>query len=122
MRKTEGKINTSQLKKEAKSNELSEAYETICRDKDYRIGAGARMNDPKELIFFLEVVIPLSEEDVELKMEELKEKVGLLEEFEDLGYNLSSEKDSSVICEKKVPESELEDEFNTLEGLLENER
>ncbi len=114
----ESEIDTPKLKRKVNSTELSEAYETVKRGEHYKIGAGARKREPKEMIFFLEVVVPLCQEDGDLKLEKLKTEVELLEKLNSSGYALRCEKDNSIICEKEVSESEVEKEYEALEELF----
>ncbi len=120
MTKSNVKIDTSKLRKKVNAGELKEAYETVDRKDHYRIGAGARMEKPEQMTFFLEGVISLCEEDGDVRLEGLRSKMGILETFESFGYTLKCEKDNSVICEKKVLESEIEEECERLEGILQD--
>jgi len=112
------KIDTSKLREKANAKDLKEAYETIDRKDNYRIGAGVRMGKPEQLSFFLEVVIPLFSSDCDITLDDLKSKINLLENFENCGYSLRCEKDNSIICEKDIPESEIEEEYKRSEELL----
>ncbi len=118
MKESDVKIDTPKLKRKVNSTELGEAYETVWRGEHYKIGAGARKEEPKEMMFFLEVVISLCQEDGDLKLEKLKTEVGLLEKLNSSGYALRCEKDNSIICEKEVSESEVEKEYEALEELF----
>jgi len=118
MTKSNLKIDTSKLREKANYDELKEAYETVDRKDHYRIGAGVRMEKPEQMTFFLEVVIPLCGKDCDLTLNELKSKIALLEKFENSGYSFRCEKDNSIICEKNISESEIEDEYKRSEKLL----
>jgi len=120
MKEANLKIDTSKLMRKADVDELKEAYETIHRDGCYRIGAGVRLDNSEQIIFFLEGVVPLCGEEGEVKLDELRSKLKVLETFESFGYTLRCEKDNSVICEKKVLESQLEEEYERLEEILQN--
>lgn len=112
-------IDTTELRLKASSDDLKEAYETVFKGEDYRIGAGVRVSQPEETKFFLEVIVPLCREDRELNIPELRSKLDLLEKFENFGYTLRCEKDNSIICEKMVREDDLESEYEELESFLE---
>ncbi len=120
MKESNLKIDTSKLREKANTNELKEAYETVDKKDYYRIGAGARMEKPEQMTFFLEVVIPLCGRDRDFILGELKSKIGLLEKFESFGYSLRCEKDNSIICEKNIPESEVEEEYKRSGKILED--
>ncbi len=113
-------IDTYKLREEASSDDLNEAYETLCKSEAYKIGAGIRITSPEESVFFLEVVVPLCRADREIVLSELKGKLGVLEMFEASGYTFKCEKDNSIVCEKLVSEDEIESEYNELERSLEN--
>ena len=119
MKAINSRIDTSRLKKKANVTELGEAYETLERSKEYRVGAGIRTNRSEKVHFFLEIVIPLCDEDSRFDIGRLRSKLGVLEDFEDVGYSLRCEKDNSVICEKCIREDELEDEYKDLIELIE---
>ncbi len=118
MKEANLKIDTSKLREKANKDELKEAYEPVDRKDQYRIGAGARMEKPEQMTFFLEIVIPLFSRDCDLRLEELRSKINLLEKFEKSGYSLRCEKDNSIICEKNIAENEVEKEYRRSEELL----
>ncbi len=118
MKKSNLKIDTSKLREKANNDELKEAYETVERMDNYKIGAGARIEKPEQMTFFLEVVIPLCGENGDLEMIGLKTKMALLEKLESSGYSLRCEKDNSIICEKDISESEIEEEYKRSEEIL----
>ncbi len=119
MKESNINIDTSKLRKKANTDELKEAYETLHRSDNYRIGAGVRTNKLEEkMIFFLEVVIPLCKEAGDLKLDDLKAKVDLLEKFEISGYSLRCEKDNTIICERKIAENKVKEEYKRLGDIL----
>jgi len=120
MTKSNVKIDTSKLRRKADIDELKESYETIHRDGGYRIGAGIRLDKSEQITFFLEGVVPLCGEVGDVKLDEFRSKLKVLETFESFGYTLKCEKDNSVICEKKVLESEIEEEYKKLEEILQD--
>ncbi|MFP4141953.1 MAG: hypothetical protein ACLFSM_06625 [Thermoplasmata archaeon] len=116
-------IDTSELKKNASKDELKEAYQTVNKGDNYKIGAGARIIDkPENMTFFLEVVLSLCEKEHELDLKELRSKLEVLESFDSLGYKLKCENDKTVICEKNILESEIKREYENLERIFSNLR
>ncbi len=111
------KIDTKRLRKKAMLEDFLESYETIIRKKDYKVGAGVRISDPKESLFFLEIVAPLCEEGERLNIKRLRRRLDVLEKIEGEGYTIRCDKDF-IVCEKSIPEIDLEKEYMRLVHIL----
>lgn len=120
MKAINSRIDTSRLKKKANVTGLGEVYETLERSKEYRVGAGIRAVSSKKPKFFLEAVISLCREESGVEIEKLRSKLDIFEEFQKSGYSLRCESDNTVICEKSIKESELEEEYLNVKKILKN--
>ncbi len=117
---SEIEIDTQRLKSKAKLDDIKESYETIEQALNYKIGVGTRMDQQKDNLFFLEVVISLCEYDDDLEIESLRGKLGVLKGFEKLGYTVRMEEDNSIICEKDVLEANIYEEYKKSKIILDD--
>lgn len=114
MRKNE-KINIQELVGKAKSNEHHEAYVSLDRNRNYRVGVIARAISlkPKILIKIL-VYLPNSGK---VNLQDLKRKIAFLEELQKRNYSLLYQEGNFIACEIEVSANKLREECKTIKML-----
>jgi len=113
-------INIESMKEKAKASDYNETYHIIEQNGDFRIGTGVRMKEPEESDFFIEVVIILCDDGEDVDLSILKDKIDVIDELMDSGYEAKCDDDNSITCEKKIKGSNFEDEFLGLKKILKN--
>ncbi|MFW6040881.1 MAG: hypothetical protein ACOC85_03495 [Thermoplasmatota archaeon] len=104
-------LDIDELITKAEESEYEEAYQTVERGSNFKIGAGARINPTKGTTLFMEVVISFSSEKGTVDVNNLREKASLLEKLKELNYILKWEKDNSVISEKNISKDDFQKEY-----------
>lgn len=116
MRKNE-KINIQSLVRKAKSNEHREAYVSLDKNKNYRIGIVARTTPLKSQVF-IEILVYLSNYG-QVDLLDLKRKIAFLEELQKRNYSLLHQEDNFIVCENEVSANKLKEEYKMIKMLTE---
>jgi hypothetical protein len=111
-------IDTGTLLEEAKASEHGEAYRTLERSKNYRIGVGVRLTPPKSPFFFVEVIISLCSSLDEVDLDAVTKSLACLKKLEDRNYALTCQDGNYISCELTVTALNLIEEFHETQMLI----
>jgi len=111
-------LDAAKLLEEAKASEHKEAYQTLMRSTNYRIGAGARRTPSNTTSFFVEVIICLCPCNNKADLEVLEKTLSCLKKLEARRYSLSCEDDNHISCEATVPAPNLAQEYDKVRALM----
>lgn len=110
-------IDAAALLEKAKTFEHQEAYRTLERNLDYRIGVGVRLT-PKSPSFFVEIMIYLCPSLGNVDLNALEKSLACLKELKARNYVLTCQDDNCVLCEAAVTASNLINEYVKVKVLL----
>jgi len=97
----------------------NETYKQLEKTRSYRIGVGARRDSCAEPLFFLDVLIMLSDGTDEVDITRLEKIVHLLKALHARGYTLSYlDGTNSISCEITVPYQKLSQEYHSVQLLV----
>lgn len=100
-------------------SEDHETYKQLEKTRSYRIGAGARRDSCDEPLFFLEVLLVLSEGIYDVDISRLEKIVHLLKALQARGYALSYlDGSNSISCEIVIPIEKISEEFTRVKALV----
>lgn len=108
-------LDAAKLLEEAKASEHKEAYRTLERSINYRIGAGVRRTPPNTTSFFVEIIICLCPCNNKADLEVLEDPILPLEARR---YSLTCEDDNYISCEATVPFPNLVQEYGKVKTLM----
>jgi len=101
------------------SSKDNETYRQLEKTQSYRIGVGARRDSCAEPLFFLDVLIMLSDGTDEVDITRLEKIVHLLKALHTRGYALSFlDGTNSISCEITVPYQKLSQEYHSVQLLV----
>jgi hypothetical protein len=99
-------------------SEEKETYKQLEKTKSYRIGVGARSGSCAEPLFFLDVLLMLSD-GTEVDIARLEKIVHLLKAIQARGYTLSYLDGTNCIsCEIILPYQKLSQEYSSVKLLV----
>jgi hypothetical protein len=107
------------LQEEAERSGDNEAFTVLAKIGDCRIGMGARLESPRELTFFIEVLVSLCTGYDQVNLNIIERKLSLLKRLNQKGYVLECEEDGCVSCELTVQSKGLTAECMTASSILE---
>jgi hypothetical protein len=96
---TKQHIDTKALAVEAAASQNKEAYHLLEKTRSYRVGVGARANEPAPS-FFVEAVINLSSENGEADLTRLENILTCLKSLKSRGYSLTHDDGNCISCER----------------------
>jgi hypothetical protein len=101
------------------SSKDNETYRQLEKTRSYRIGVGARRDSCAEPLFFLDVLLMLSEGTDKVDISRLEKIVHLLKVLHARGYALSYlDGTNSISCEITVPYQKLLQEYHSVQVLV----
>jgi hypothetical protein len=101
------------------TSEDKETYRQLEKTRSYRIGVGSRRDSSAEPLFFLEVLLVLSDGTDEVDISRLEKIVHLLKPLHARGYTLSYlDGTNSISCEIIVPYQKLSKEYHSVQLLV----
>ena len=112
---TSDNIDEKRLAEEARASEHGEAYRTMEKIDEYRIGIGARVNGG--LVYFVEVVVPVTS-GPRVELGEMERSLDVLKRLDEEGFTLTPQEDGSISGELLVPEDELERGYARVVSIL----
>lgn len=115
---TKMRINTNALLKEAESSEHKEAYQTLDKTQNFRIGIGVRLTPPNPPSFFIEVLIHLYSNSDAFDLKQMESSLTCLKELQARNYILTHQDDNCFSCEKVTPAQNLAEEYEAVKSLL----
>ena len=113
-------IKTKTLITEATASEHKEAYKTLDKNKEYRIGAGARITSPNHPIFFIEILIYLTHDYDKADIEVLEKGLTCTKALQERKFKTVFQDDNCISCETEVSEEKLESEYERTKALVQS--
>ena len=111
-------IDKKRIEREARSSEHNEAYQPMWERDGIRIGVGARIIDPDETTFFIEVVVPICT-DSQVDLKRLVGRLEILRRLEEETFSLTCQDDSSFCCELVTRKNDIEKGYVRAVSLVE---
>jgi hypothetical protein len=111
-------LDAKALLEEAEASEHREAYRTLERKQNYRIGAGVRLSPPNHSTFFVEILIYLCPSFSNADLNTLEKSLTCLKELKARNYALTCQDGNCVSCEAAVPALNLAEEYATVKALM----
>jgi hypothetical protein len=101
------------------SSKDDETYKQLEKTRSYRIGVGARRDSCAEPLFFLDMLIILSDGTEEVDISRLEKIVHLLKVLQTRGYVVSYLDDTnSISCELVMPAEKIFEEYTRVKALV----
>jgi hypothetical protein len=116
--KEANEISIISLQEEAKNSEDKEAFTVVTRIKNCRMGVGARLESPENLVFFVEVLVSLCTDHDPVDLDLMDSKLLLLRRLKTKGYTLNCEEDGCVSCELTVQSKNLIAEYKATSSII----
>jgi hypothetical protein len=111
-------LDAAALLEEAKTSEYQEAYRTLERNPNYRIGVGVRLTPFKSPYFFVEILIYLCSSFSNVDLNALEKALTCLKELKVRNYALTCQDGNCVSCEAAVPAPDLTEEYAKVKALV----
>jgi hypothetical protein len=111
-------LETTALMEAAKASDHGEAYRTLDKNPNFRIGVGARLTPPNPPYFFVEIVIYLCPSFRNADLTVLEKGLACLKELKSENYTLTCQDGSCVSCETTVPLARLAEEYDKVKTLM----
>jgi hypothetical protein len=106
------------LLEEAKTSVHQEAYRTLERNPNYRIGLGVRLTPPTPPYFFVEILIYLCRSFSNADLDALEKSLTCLKELKARNYALTCQDGNCVSCEAAVSAPDLTEEYAKVKALM----
>jgi hypothetical protein len=110
-------IEIMMLAKQAQVSEDKEVYVQLEKTRSFRIGMGSRAQPPM-LSFFIEVIINLSTENMEVNLQRLENIFSCLKTLKAREYTLCFEDNNCISCEKAIEQQNLDEEYRSVKTLM----
>jgi len=111
-------LDTKTLLKEAKNAEHKEAYRTLEKNQNYRIGIGVRLTPPNTPSFFIEILLYLCPNSTNVNLKTIEKNLTCLKALQKRNYTLTCQDDNCISCEKATPIQKLTEEYTTIKALI----
>ncbi len=111
-------LDAAALLEEAKTSEHQEAYRTLERKPNYRIGVGVRLTPPNSTSFFVEVIIYLCPSFGNADLDALEQCLTCLKKLKARNYALTCQDGNCVSCETTVIAPDLLREYGKVKALM----
>ena len=111
-------IDATALLEEAETSEHQEAYRTLERRLNYRIGVGVRITPPKLPSFFVEVIIYLCPSFEIADLDVLEKSLACLKKLKAKQYTVTCQDNNCLSCETMVPAPNLAEEYREIQTLM----
>ena len=106
------------LLKEAKVSEHSEAYRTLDKNLNFRIGVGVRLKPPNKPSFFVEILIYMCPSFRNADLTVLEKSLVCLKELKARNYALTCQDGNCISCETSVAVKNLAEEYGKIKALM----
>jgi hypothetical protein len=110
-------LDAKALLEEAKASER-EAYRTLDKNPNFRIGVGVRLTPSHQPSFFVEILIYLCPSFRNADLAVLEKSLTCLKELKTRNYALTCQDDNCVSCEATVPAESLDEEYCKIQALM----
>jgi hypothetical protein len=107
------------LLEEAKASEHREAYKTLDRNPNFRIGIGVRLTPPNTPSFFVEILVYLCPSLSDADLTVLEKSLTCLKRLQARNFSLTCQDGNCVSCEKTTPVQNLPEEYAAVKSLTE---
>jgi hypothetical protein len=111
-------LDAKTLLEDAKASEHGEAYRTLDKNLNFRIGIGVRLTSPSDPSFFVEILIYLCPSLSIVDLEALEKSLTCLKELQARNYSLIGQDDNCISCETATPAQNLSEEYAAVKSLL----
>jgi hypothetical protein len=111
-------LDAKALLEDAKASEHREAYRTLDKNLNFRIGIGVRLTSPSAPSFFVEILIYLCPSLSTVDLQALEKSLTCLKELQARNYSLVAQDDNCISCEKTTPAQNLAEEYAAIKSLL----
>jgi hypothetical protein len=111
-------LDTAEILKEAKTSEHGEAYRTLDKNQNFRIGVGVRLTPPNPPSFFVEILIYLCPSFRNADLTVLEKSLTCLKELKAKNYTLTCQDGNCVSCEATVDSESLAEEYGKVKALM----
>lgn len=111
-------LDTETLLEEAKNAEHKEAYQTLDKNQNYRIGIGVRLTPFNTPSFFIEILLYLCPNSNNVNLKTLEKHVTCLKKLQTRNYTLTCQDDNCISCEKTTPAQNITKEYKTIKALM----
>jgi hypothetical protein len=112
-------LNAKVLLEEAKASEHGEAYRTLDKNSNFRIGIGVRLTPSHQPSFFVEILIHLCPNFRNADLDLLEKSLTCLKELKERNYALTCQDGNCVSCEATVSAAKLVKEYDKVKALME---
>jgi len=109
-------LNAKALLEQAEASEHGEAYRTLDKNQNFRIGVGVRLTPPNS--FFVEILIYLSLNFRNADLDVLEKSLICLKELKARNYALTCQYGNCVSCEATVSAANLVKEYGKVKALM----
>ena len=110
-------LDAKALLEEAKASE-HEAYRTLDKNPNFRIGVGVRLTSPNKPSFFVEILIYLCPSFRNADLAVLEKSLTCLKELKARNYALTCQDGNCVSCEATVFAKNLAEEYGKIKALM----
>jgi len=104
--------------KEAKVSGHREAFKTLNRNPNFRIGIGVRLTPPDVSSFFVEILIFLCPTFGNADLTLMEKCLICLKELRARNYSLTCQDGNYISCETAVPSQKLTEEYVAVKSLI----
>jgi hypothetical protein len=111
-------IDATALLEEAETSEHQEAYRTLERHLNYRIGVGVRLTPPQSPSFFVEVIIYLCSSLEIVDLDVLEKSLACLKKLKAKHYAVTCQDNNCISCEAVVPAPNLAQEHSKISAMM----
>ncbi len=111
-------VDAKTLLKEAKASQHNEAYRTLEKTQNSRIGIGVRLTTPNTPSFFTEILLYLCPNSTNVNLKTLEKNLTCLKALQARNYVLTCQDDNCISCEKATPIQKLTEEYTTIKALI----
>ncbi|MBN1358462.1 hypothetical protein JW988_06805 [Candidatus Bathyarchaeota archaeon] len=111
-------LDVKALLEEAKASEHGEAYRTLDKNPNFRIGVGVRLTTPNKHSFFVEILLYLCPSFKNADLNVLEKSLNCLKELKSRNYALTCQDGNCVSCEATVSPTRLTEEYGKIRALI----
>ena len=110
-------LDAKALLEQAKASEHGEAYLTLDKNLNFRLGVGVRLTPPNTS-FFVEILISMCPSFSNADLDALEKSLNCLKELKARNYVLTCQDGNCVSCEATVSAAKLIKEYNEVKALM----
>jgi hypothetical protein len=111
-------INAKELLEKAKFSQHKEAYRTLDRKTNFRIGIGVRLTSTNIPSFFIEILIYLCPTSQKTDLDIMQKTVTCLKNLQARKYSLTCQDGNCISCEKTMSIKNIAEEYKKVKTLV----